>query len=173
MARVISVFWSICCKSELVSVTYDDVLCLALARVLPSLHHVTHKASHDACPGRTACCCVMEKEINKTKNTWAVTQFPHWRVDVWVLFLVFFFFGLFFQLKAEFVPIQQCCIKLWLDQLMGEESESAWVFIQIQNMSVHLCVRKPVQSLISPHVFIAMNFSRTCTVTMFSTLGNS
>lgn len=90
MARVISVFWSICCKSEFVSVTYDDVLCLALARVLLSLHHVTHKASHDACPGRTVGCCVIEKEINKTKNTWAVTQFPHWRVDVWVLFLVCF-----------------------------------------------------------------------------------
>lgn len=92
MARVISVFWSICCKSELVSVTYDDVLCLALVRVLLSLHHVIHKASHDACPGRTVGCCVIEKEINKTKNTWAVTQFPHWRVDVWVLFFVFFWF---------------------------------------------------------------------------------
>lgn len=136
MAHVILVFWSICCKFELVSVTYDVVLHLGLARFLPSLHHVTHKASHGACPGRTLCCCVIEKD----ENTWAVTQFPHWRVDVWVFF---FFFGLFFQLKAEFVPIQQCCLKLWLDQLMGEERKSAWAFMQMLNMFVHLCMSKP------------------------------
>lgn len=88
MAHVILVFWSICCKFELVSVTYDVVLHLGLVRFLLSLHHVTHKASHGACPGRTLCCCVIEKD----KNTWAVTQFPHWRVDVWVFFFFWFVF---------------------------------------------------------------------------------
>lgn len=150
MARIILEFWSICCKFKLVPVTYDDVLHLALAWFLPSLHHAPHKASHDACPGRTPCCCVIgKKEINKTENTWAVTQFPHWRMNVWVLGGVLFVcflvgFGLFFQLKAEFVPTQQCCIKLWLDQLMGEENESAWAFMQMLNMFVHLCMRRPV-----------------------------